>query len=404
MVIKTLRKIYRFFLLPFSIFLFWACPEQEESLECGPHQIVIDGECQCEEGYHWNDDHTKCVIDTTSHAFVWEALVGGSTLCSSFNGVEIIAPDDIWAVGELFTDERDSNGKIIKYNAAHFDGNNWALEKIIVRDDHLNDGVYYIELDSSGQDLSGVFKVDNEIWFMEGGQRVRLIDGQWDYFPVQPYWPFEHSAYRLWGTSKNNIFITGRLGEITHYDGENFHHQDLGTDIPLRDIYGLDENHIWVTGLDRSHWESVIYCFDGVNWSTKHYFSFDDPNYDGSISSDTLNGYATSVWAYGDTVYFTSRNGVWKESISTGEGTLIPSAEISEDGFYPFFGIRGTGYNDIIVIGQDSRIYHYNGKNWARVGNIIPQANLITLDMIDDTVVIVGHTASIQALIIQGRR
>ncbi len=402
---KTVTGVILFFLLPFSIFLFTACPENNnEPLECGDHQILVDGECQCEEGYHWNDDSTACQMDTTSHDFTWEAFVGGATLGSSFFGAEIIAPDDIWAVGRIETDEMDSNGLPIKYNAAHFDGVEWIIKKLTVRRDGYNDGAYFVIMDSSGQRLTCVLKIEDELWFMGDGHRTRLINDTWDYLPENQYWSYYHNAYRVWASSKNEIFITGWLGDIILYNGTQFNRMNLGTDIPLNDIWGLDENHIWVTGLKRSKWESVMYFYNGVEWNEKYYFNLDDSNFDGTISSDTLDGSVTSVWAYQDTVYFTCLAGVWKESISTGKGLLVPSSEISEDGFYPFFGIRGTGYNDIFVIGQESRIYHYNGNDWARVGGNVPQGNLIALDMIEDNVVIVGHTENLQALIIQGRR
>ncbi len=393
-----------FYLLSFILVLsLTAClDDNTQPEECGPHQIVIDGECECEDGYHWNEDNTKCVLDTTSHDFTWEVLAGGATLGSSFHGVEIIAPDDIWVVGRIFTDEMDSNDNWIKYNAAYYNGSGWSLERLIVRQDAGIPGDYVTTYDSTGNDLESVYKIDNEIWFIEGSSRARLIDSRWDYFPEDQYWSYYYGAYRMWGTDKDNLYITGKLGSITHYDGENFHHQDLGTDIPLRDIYGLDENHIWAVGYDRGDGSSVIYFYDGTNWNEKYYFNLD--LWDGVIDTDTLDGQVASVWAYGDTVYFCCSTGIWKESISTGEGKLVPSLEISEDGYYSYKGIRGNNYNDIMVVGLNDHRFHYNGKSWFKCGGVYYRATLEALDVQGDNFVIVGHTKELQGLIIQGKR
>jgi len=171
LIFKRSAIILTLFWLVTLIFL--ACPEPTayDSDDCGPNQILVDGECECEEGYYWNADSTTCWMDTTSHDFTWEALVGGTMLTSYFNGVEIIGPDDIWAVGELFTDLRDSiTGKVIKYNAAHYDGIEWSLKRLTTRSDGINGGETFVMYDSSGKRLFCVFKADDELWFMGGGK------------------------------------------------------------------------------------------------------------------------------------------------------------------------------------------------------------------------------------------
>ncbi len=66
-------------------------------------------------------------MDTTSHEFDWRVYTfGGQKGTSLFYDVAIIDENDIWAVGEIYTediDTYDSLGNWIDpYNAAHLDG------------------------------------------------------------------------------------------------------------------------------------------------------------------------------------------------------------------------------------------------------------------------------------------
>jgi len=175
------------------MFLFLtACPDTPEPPpECGPNQVLnaSGDDCDCAPGYHWNEDQTKCLMDTTSHNFVfYEDQVVGDPLTSGFFDVSIINGNNIWAVGYIETDEYDTSTGFdySKYNAAHWDGNEWTLKKIVLRYDLMNMGQVFSYYDSSGQEIRGVYYIDNELWFMSlVGGRARLINGTWDYFEDQ---------------------------------------------------------------------------------------------------------------------------------------------------------------------------------------------------------------------------
>ncbi|MBZ0181527.1 MAG: hypothetical protein K8F60_03660 [Melioribacteraceae bacterium] len=74
-------------------------------------------------------------MDTTSHNFTWETFeFGGEGGSSYLRDVAIINENDIWAVGEIHTEETDqfdSNGVWIQpYNAVHWDGNTFETKLI----------------------------------------------------------------------------------------------------------------------------------------------------------------------------------------------------------------------------------------------------------------------------------
>jgi hypothetical protein len=73
------------------------------------------------------------VLDPTSHNFVWQIDTIG--IRQSYLGdVSIISPDDIWAVGEINTEDLgipDSKGVIIRaYNAVHWNGVEWEIKRL----------------------------------------------------------------------------------------------------------------------------------------------------------------------------------------------------------------------------------------------------------------------------------
>ena len=67
-------------------------------------------------------------IDTTSHDFNWEMITFDSPYGSGvLNDVAIIDENDIWAVGEIYS---DSAQPWLPYNAIHWDGSEWELIRI----------------------------------------------------------------------------------------------------------------------------------------------------------------------------------------------------------------------------------------------------------------------------------
>ena len=122
---KLHQKINQFFWQVFSVFLILifilihlACPKPpSDNIDCGTHQVEVNGNCECEEGYHWNEDQTKCLMDTTSHNFTWVIDTLGD-YGSYLNDVAIIDENNIWVVGNIETDSGE-------YNAAHWDGIDW---------------------------------------------------------------------------------------------------------------------------------------------------------------------------------------------------------------------------------------------------------------------------------------
>jgi hypothetical protein len=346
--------------------------------------------------------------DSTSHAFTWylDPPVG-VPLTSYWDDVLIIDENDIWAVGTITLEEYDTTtGRYPEYNAVHWDGTEWNITKVIIRFDLIDMGQFVTYYDSSGQIIEGMFYIDDELWFMtEGGGRARLINGVWDYFEEDQYWSYYYSSSHLWGTSSNNMYIAGSTmkGDITHYDGVSFNHSSPGS-MPLIDIWGLDESHIWVVGYNHRHGDSQILFYDGSTWEEIYYLDY-SKWWPDNVHPDTLNGPVLSVWAYGDTVYFGTLHGLWKESVTTHEGTMVSLADmgIAGDPFGPI-KIRGNGYHDIFVVGAQGRLMHFNGVSWKMLRERSPGYIISSMDINENLAVIVGDDEYGRALTIRGYR
>jgi len=70
--------------------------------------------------------------DTTSHNFKWQKFTFGQHSSSALYDVAIIDENNIWAVGEIYTNDTLGNPDPYAYNALHWDGIKWEVKKITV--------------------------------------------------------------------------------------------------------------------------------------------------------------------------------------------------------------------------------------------------------------------------------
>ncbi len=287
----------------------------------------------------------------TSHNFTWEIDTLG-IYPSYLNDVAIVNENDIWVVGDIRTDEPDTvhNLPYTKYNAAHWDGKEWELIKIQPQG--------YV------QPLKCIYYIsDSDIWFGLSSLPIQWNGSEYyKYTPAGDGFPGGQTINAIWGTSSSNLYFVRSGGSIVHYDGSTFTKMESGTETRLIDIWGLDENHIWVTGreFDFPPSESVLLYYNGIEWCKRAYPADDDGGTGG-----TQRRY-NSLWAYGDTLYVTTTEGIWKRSISTNDSTLLNRQTLGI-GDWAIGRIRGSNYTDVFFHRSGGFVYHYNGLTWEAV-------------------------------------
>jgi len=333
-----------------TILLLTACPDNTP-LNCGDHQIEVNGACECEVGYHWNEDQTCCLMDTTSHNFVWEIDTLGD-YGSYLNDVAIVDENNIWAVGYITTDTAT-------YNAAHWNGSEWEL----------------ILISPAGllNPISCIFAFnENDIWFGKAGLPVHWDgDNYIKYTPANSTHPGQPTINTIWGSSPDDIYFVGNHGSIVHYDGgsagggQGFRKMESGTEVDLRDIDGTpDGEQVFAVGYNDSgalSGQSVaLELKDGV-WERL----FSGVGYGGDPASGNYGLFQT-VMVIGDTAYFTT-GGTWlvKYNFVEKTTTFDWKYKFFRDG-YRLISASGPAPNDVLLTSGWGNIFHYNGKTWKR--------------------------------------
>ena len=322
-------------LLSLSLFL-TACPEPPEDIDCGPHQIEVNGECECEEGYHWNEDKTRCIMDTTSHNFVWEIDTLGE-YGSYLKDVAIIDENNVWIVGNIETDS-------MEYNAAHWDGSEWEILRI------------QPEPYLFGQYTAVYGFSNNNVWF---GSSIIV---KWNGSSFIPYgsnegYPGGFYISSIWGTSSSNLYFVGDNGSIFYYDGVNFERMESGTDIQLRDIHGTpDGEHVFAVGWNDSG-ESIALELKNSQWQELYSGNSYYPN------PESLYGRISCVSVFEETAYFATTVGLLKYNYDT-DGFVLTAQDQSMFYQYHFVDIHVQYPNDIILFSRVFSTLHFNGSTW----------------------------------------
>ncbi len=378
------KRLVPLFLLPLTFFLIQACPKPPETSTCGDHQIDVNGDCECEEGYHWNEDQTKCLMDTTSHNFVWEVdTLGGPG--SYLRDVTIIDENNLWVVGNIETDSGE-------YNAAHWDGVEWEL----------------LEIYSNTLDLYSIlYFSENDIWVTDHCFPIHWDGNNWSLYHLNNMGMSEVCVgNEIWGNSSIDIYFVGDNGSIVHYDGSTFIDVGIMTDIDLHDIYGIDEI-IYSVGynVDNNGHSIALENETGI-WEKIYYSESLFP----SDSGLGILGRMYSTFSFMDTTYIIGKSGINKLSISDKTETIVPSNLAFVDGRVPVI-IRGNNYNDILWVDIWGEIIHFNGKSWQlfqEVFNNYPNGQMRIRSMEYKNGICIGvgslFTPQEKALIITGKQ
>ncbi len=303
--------------------------------------------------------------DTTSHNFTWRIDTIGTYL-SYFNDVAIFDENIIYAVGEINTDSGT-------YNLAIWNGNKWNLQDIDLK-----------------QPVNGIFNFSmNNIWAASGV--LHFWNGNiWTKYHL---WNMnvlndsDGSLTSIWGNTISNIYFTGNLGTIVHYDGSSFQKMESGTDIRLRRISGNDRGNVFITGYELNGEGIALEISDGL---VKEIF------YSSGLPNIPQKNYGRflSLWCGDHNVYFITTSGLLKVDLKTRKEIL----SIEYEKTYPFAShdIEGQAENDIIIISNRGKVVHWNGKSWSLQNEIYEQYpdHILTVNGADynsETVVFVGY-------------
>ena len=313
-------------------------------------------------------------LDTTSHNFTWEIDTIG-TRSSSLSDVAIIDKNNIWAVGEIYTEEQKP------YNAVHWNGKEWKLKRL------FSDKVI--------SPVRGIWAIsDNNMWLAAGS--IYHWDGNKANLSYLRDIGTNELVQKLWYINENDIYGVGTEGIIVHYNGQTWQRLDSGTDIDIQDIWGgknqeTGEDEILAIASLRNYGRGLaLLMIDGER----------------VIHLDTtgLHVNQSSIWFSPNNKYYISGNGVFKKE------KISDSSEWFKLTGHPDtykYSIRGNTYNDIFIVGSFGLVSHYNGSSWKHYSNIEWPSFYgawYKCSVTPDIVVAVGTLAGLNGLILRGYR
>ena len=325
--------------------------------------------------------------DTTSHNFVWQSWTFGEHSTSVLNDVAIIDEKNIWAVGEIYSNDSLGQPDPHAFNAIHWDGDDWNLFRIMF---------YTIcgQTSRTSYPAKAIFAFNgNDIWIGGGGRQLVKISGTTQTETACA--SFSIVINKIWGTSSNDLYVVGNTGNMAHYNGTNWQKIESGTDVDIQDIWGSVESG---TGEP-----TILAIASFQNYGR----ALDLLKIEGTIAVklDTtgLHVNQRSVWFAENSKIFIVGNGVYyNDNIITTSWRL--------DDTHPLIykeRIRGTGSNDIFIVGDFGLVSHFNGATWKHyAGNELPKllGNYYSVVLEKNIMVAVGQLNDRRAIILKGNR
>ncbi len=301
-------------------------------------------------------------LDTTSHDMEWTVYEIPSPYGSgALYDVAIVDDNDIWAVGEIYS---DSNQTWLPYNAVHWDGEKWELKRIPFTDE--TGYVWYTPLHSI------LLFSENDIWFEAGIH----WNGK-EYISKKIDIDFPSIVKRMWGTSSKDFYICGYNGLIGHFDGEQWHRIESGTDLPLRDLWG-----VW--NIFKHRYQILAIGSEIFSFKPSQVLEIFP---DSSIQQSTqgLPNSITGIWGWKGIEWYISGDGVYYRRHSQEKWDKVD--EVSS-----VFtrSVRGTGPNDVFVAGDFGYLAHWNGNSWYRYTTFPGNVDWYQLAVSRDIIVAVG--------------
>jgi hypothetical protein len=268
-----------------------------------------------------------------------------------------LSNDDVWAVGEIYSDSGE-------YNAVHWDGNDWQLFNIEVE--------YLGHLVSPP--MNGIYGFSsNDVWSTTGSP-WHWDGSSWMFFHL---WDMgilaqeDGGVPHIWGTSSSNIYFAGSKGSLVHYDGSNWLKLDSGTDLNLTDIIGFtDDNYcIIASSLDQQKYELLIYQ------NKQLIRKIQDSQF---IKGSLWGSNPDDLYVVGEGLFHFNGDSLKRLDWPSGTPSYFMSA------------IRGSAANNLFVVGSFCTVLHFNGSTWHYYPQLVLSEACFGVSLTQNEVFIVG--------------
>lgn len=108
-------------------------------------------------------------------------------------------------------------------------------------------------------------------------------------YPTEPPAVQDDWLYGVSGTAADNVYVCGSKGSMFHYDGTDWSLVDLGTDLPITNIWGPGDDTLLACGHNGALWHNTGGTWSGLDSGTSENL-YGIGNYAGSIYTCGANG------------------------------------------------------------------------------------------------------------------
>ncbi len=311
------------------------------------------------------------IVDTTTHDYSWEYhfIDAPRGEINFLRDIQIVDEDDIWFVGEIYTDTLNysiPHRKTIRFlNTIHWNGatlSGYSYESIVASGEVERANFYALANRRRTKYLIsglGITELnDDTIVFHD----MRILNGKW--------YGFEMASTEASG----KMFIYGLPGFLAELvqagplQPIGIRQIPLPTQAPVRAFVEVNEQEYFIgvysdeTG--EHHW---YHSKDGMLLE----YSFSAV---GVYSRD----YCTALWASDDKLFATSTPFLFVQSLADTSDRVFVNFldDLGRSSVGRIEKMTGRANNDIFFVGQVSTVMHYNGKTFHVYDEIAERASM----------------------------
>jgi hypothetical protein len=368
---QLVAKIVLLQVIAIFMFLFWQQGVQAYSIEIrasdSPGDVSATSTTTPKAQTTTSSTSTITPIPTPSATFVatetpcrplsWNLveLPDTSSVFGILEGIEVIGPNDIWAVGS----KHDSNYSRYETLVMHWNGSTWTL----VPSPNLGERAHLLDVSASGP--NNVWAVG--VYYPHQGPSQTLIERwngvEWGLVqgPVISYGRFQAvevlGENDVWIGGEDRIDVTPR-SLITHWNGESWT-VSTAPGVGIHALASTGPADVWAVGDTIQHW-------NGNNWSV-----LPSPNPGEQALVDIVAIAQDNAWAVG-TWYSPSKTSSKADPlpvINHWDGKAWRAVQSPLETNTRFVAITATGPNDLWLVGRgtlgvDELILHWDGQQW----------------------------------------
>ena len=282
-------------------------------------------------------------VDTTSHEFIWHLDTVGAR--GGLWDIAIIDENNIWAVGDVYL--RDSSGALDPdpYGLAKWNWTSWKLELVAYHgfgSSTLHPGPLFT-IRAFGENDVYVCSSTNLLWW----NGVTWTEKA---FFMQNL-SFTGQVRKMWGANGSDLYCVGRSGALYRFTGTTWTSIASGTDVDFKDIWGSTSG---------TRTEILVLASNGASFPLGKGLVRVEGSNTTVMPTDSLSDVLSSIWFWPNGKYFIAGSGFYStQSLST------PWIRNPMQSIFYMDCVRGTGTNDIVVVGS-KMVSHYNGSTWRQ--------------------------------------